>query len=358
MRILKFELKKLAQTPMFWVFALLSIALNAYSITNTNYLVKEINEFSREVYTCGEYKNPEIGDVYADYPGGIYAERITAHYNLSPFLANLMQSKYEKMQSVADEFSRQEISHYLYAGGMTTYIHGRLFSSVMRLILTQAALFAALAMLCSLGYERQNKTESVVYPSRTGRKIMRHKYLAGLIFGAVGFAIIAAGTFAVYFSVWDYSGFWQSNVSSAFNTIFDMITGQRPFITWQSFTVSEYLTATAALGFVLTIVFAGVAGVIGLLFRNTYTAFGVFGIMLLSMMFLCMLSAEMGFMALHYVTTFTPVIVWYMVSQWFTDMGAIAILPWHETWAMAFNLIALAIFTLLAMRYFRRRDLL
>jgi len=358
MRILRFELKKLAQTPMFWVFALLSILLNAFAISNDSYWAKELNEFSREIYVSGQYKDPEIGDVYADYSGEDYADRIIKSMNLSGITEKLIRSKYEKMQAVAYEFSEQEISYYIYAGSATTDIHKQLFRYVMRLILTQTALFAVLSVLCSLGYERQNKTESVVYPSRTGRKVMRHKYLAGLIFGAVGFIIISTGTFVVYFSVWDYSGLWQSNVSSGLNYINDLTTGLRPFNTWQSFTVTEYFTATIILGFILTIVFAGLAGVIGLLFRNTYTAFGIFGLLVISMMFICVLTANAGFAELHLATTFTPTLLWYNCYMWFTDMGAMAVIPWHETWAVVLNLLALAVFTVLAMKYFRRRDLL
>lgn len=358
MRILKFELLKLIQTPMFWVFAVLSIGFNAFIIIGDGYWADELNQFSREVYASGEYKDPEIGDVYADYTSEFYAERIIDSLNLNGITEKLMRSKYEKMQVVADDFSEQGISYYFYADGLTTVIHKQLFSSVMRLILTQAILFAALAMLCSFGFERQGKTESVVYPSRTGRKITRYKYLAGLIFGAAGFAVIAGGTFAVYFSVWDYSGFWQSNVSSAFNTVSDVVTGVRPFITWQSLTVAEYFAAVVGLGFALTMIFTALAGVVGLLFRNTYTSFGVFGLLTLSMMFLCMLFGNIGLPGLYFATTFTPVITWYTVQQWFNDMGSLSIIPWQEVWAVALNAVLLTLLTIVSMRIFNRKDLI
>jgi hypothetical protein len=358
MRLLKFELKKLIQTPMFWVFAALSIGFNSFIIIGDSYWAGELNQFSREVYESGEYTDSEIGDVYADYSGEAFAERIVAHLGLEGLNARLMRAKYEKMQAVADDFSEQGISYYFYADGLTQTIHTQLFSKVMRLILVQTALFAALAMLCSLGYEKQSKTESVVYPSRTGRKVMRHKYVAGLLFGAVGFILIAGLTFAVYFSVWDYSGLWQSNVSSAFNYIPDIVTWKRPFITWQSFSVAEYFTAFVGLGFALTLVFAALAGVIGLTFRNTYTSFAVFGLLSLFMMFACMLFGSLGLMTLHYVFTFSPVVVWYMAGQWFTDMGATSIIAWQETWAVAFNFVVLAGFSALAMKLFRKRDML
>jgi hypothetical protein len=358
MRLLKFELKKLIQTPMFWVFVLLSIGFNSFIIIGDAYWAGELNQFSREIAATGKYTDPEIGDVYADYSGEAFAERIIAHLGLEGPNARLMRTKYEKMQAVADNFSEQGISYYFYADGLTQTIHTQLFSKVMRLILVQTALFAALAMLCSLGYEKQNKTESVVYPSRTGRKIMQHKYAAGLLFGAVGFVLIAGLTFAVYFSVWDYSGLWQSNVSGAFNYIFDIVTGERPFITWQSFSVSEYFVAFTGLGFALTLVFAALAGVIGLTFRNTYTSFAVFGLLSLFMMFACMLFGSHGLQTLHYVFTFTPVVVWYMAGQWFTDMGAAAIIPWQETWAVVFNIVVLTCFTAIALKLFRKRDLI
>jgi hypothetical protein len=107
MRLLKFELKKLIQTPMFWVFALLSIGFNSFIIIGDAYWAEELNQFSREVYISGEYTDSEIGDVYADYSGEAFAERVIAYHGLEGLNARLMRSKYESMDKSAAMHSAQ-----------------------------------------------------------------------------------------------------------------------------------------------------------------------------------------------------------------------------------------------------------
>ncbi|NLY98782.1 MAG: hypothetical protein GX082_15435, partial [Clostridiaceae bacterium] len=51
------------------------------------------------------------------------------------------------------------------------------------------------------------------------------------------YALLAFITFLVYFGINDFGGIGKSFVSSVFNYRIDLIAGDRPFITWQSFTV-------------------------------------------------------------------------------------------------------------------------
>jgi len=363
MRILRFELRKLVQAPMFWIFIALSIAFNAFYI-NANLMMqhrRHFNTLSREVAISGEYTDPEIGNIFEYYRGEIFAENIINAMELTGIAEWLMRAKYERLDLVAAEFAEQNVSYYIYAGGEwgrdTVDLHLFLFRDIMRMVFAQVIIFAALALLYLLGHERQNKTESVVYHTKVGRKIMRHKYAAGLLFGAVGFAMITGGTLATFFSLWDFSGFWRANVSSGNHYIVDFVSGTRPFITWQSFTVAEFLTATLILGFFLTMVFTGIAGVIGLLFRNTYLAASIFGLSLFTTFFLFVLFQNIGASTLFIIFIFSPVMLWFGSFQWFTDMGNMGIVPWHETWTIVFNLVLLAISTAIAGRRFSRKDM-
>jgi hypothetical protein len=228
----------------------------------------------------------------------------------------------------------------------------------MGLIMAEAGILAALAMLYSLGYEHQNKTESQVYSSKAGRRILRHKYLAALIAGAAGFALIAGLTFALYFSVWDYSGLWNANVSSGNNTIFDPLLGELPFITWQSFTVGGYLAAVTALAFALTLVFALFGGVFGLLLiRSTYAAFIAAGMTLFASFAAGIVLLDAGFIGGYYAAMLTPVNLWSLRRGWLTDMGSSALFAYHETWGIALCFAVSAIVTVVALRRFKRKDM-
>jgi ABC-type transport system involved in multi-copper enzyme maturation permease subunit len=60
---------------------------------------------------------------------------------------------------------------------------------------------------------------------------------------------------------------------------------------------------------------------------------------------------------LQYLFAFSPTITWFTAPQWFTDMGAFAIVPWQETWAVAFNLALFFVLSVLAVKLFRKRDM-
>lgn len=357
MRILKFELLKLIKTPMFWVFMVLSLSLNIMVIVSESGWNREVNELSREIATSGEYTDSEIGNIYADYNASEIADSIIEAVPLNPTLERLMRDKYDRQQAVADEFAENGESYYIYAGGMTQHIHQLLFGQIMGLIMIEAGLLAALAVMYLIGYEKLNKTEFAVYSSKKGRCVIRNKYAAGLLFGAGGFVTIALSTFAVYFSVWDYSGFWKANVSSANNMFFDPIVGFRPLVTWESMTVAEYFARYLLIAFVLTLILAAFGGVIGLLLRNTYTAFIVFAASFLAMLAVGFVFADIGFYTGVYVATFNPAWLWLLRPHWFADMGMNTLFPWHETRGIIINAVIIMGLTTIIMKRFKRKDM-
>jgi hypothetical protein len=356
MRILKFELRKIIQAPMFWIFAALSIIVNAFMIFSGG--AGWLNEYSREIAESGQYKDYEDRvNVYADYDAAQYAQSALEREPLNPLLERLMREKYERQQTVADEFNEEDVSYYVYAAKATRHIHSLLFHTTMGAIFIQAGILGGLAMLYSLGYEQQNKTESHIYASKTGRKIMRHKYLAGLIAGIAGFVLIGGATLAMYFTAWDYSGFWQANVSSGYNYISDLVHPTRPFITWQSFSVAEYFGVSLALTFALVIVIMMFSGVVGLVFRNTLTSFIAAGMLLLGTLVSESFFSSLGLMTFAHTARLSPLYIWQQREVWLTDMGVSALFAYQEIFGTVFNVMLFGLFTLIAARRFKRKDL-
>ena len=339
---------------MFWIFTALSIIVNAFMIFGGG--AGWLNESSREIAESGQYRDYEGVNVYADYDASQYAESALEREPLNPFLERLMREKYERQQTVADEFNEDGLSYYVYAHKATRSIHSLLFHTTMGSIFIQAGILGSLAMLYSLGYEQQNKT-GYIYASKTGRKIIRHKYLAGLIAGIVGFAIIGGATLAMYFTAWDYSGFWQANVSSGYNFISDSLHPTRPFITWQSFTVAEYFGISLALTFALVIVIIMFSGVVGLLIRNTFTAFVAAGMLLFGTFVSESFFGSWGLMTFAHAVRLSTVYIWQQRSVWLTDMGVSALFAYQEVFGTVLNIIVCGLFALIAARLFKRKNL-
>lgn len=381
MRILKHELKKLLCMRMLWVFVAICFMLNVglvlgyrykivdYSffsyVTNTasitgNVLGKEFSEKLSSVPDSeeksrlkDETKNPTA--IYKNYDAASLAEAYIGLYGISGIGADLLTAKYERLQSTVDHLGQEAADFSLYAADTTAEMHGLLFGIVLRAIITESCILAALIMLYLCTYEHQNKTEASVYSTKIGRGVFRYKLIAGLIISVICFVAIACMSLMFYFHVFDYSQLWDASVSSGFNYISESI-GIKPFITWIPFTVMGYLWAVLGLGLGLTLVFAVMGACIGLLSRNGYMGTLLFFLLALAMMAAPYIFAETGIWSGYFLSEFSPVCLWYSSPRWLTDLGNVSVIPFHETLGILFNIIIWGILGFLAYQYIKRKD--
>ncbi|MCL1884481.1 MAG: hypothetical protein FWF81_12130 [Defluviitaleaceae bacterium] len=374
MNIIKHEIKKIIMFPAIIGFVLLSLSLNIVVVaTMQNSYANFIADASRITgVNLGTDFNESIGtlgaNTYADmlrvqtqnrqdvlysYNTRYLADVIVEWLELSGLSERLMRNKYERFQYAA--YARQAAgdSMTLYFAEITAWRHEALFEITMGLLLFQGAVLATLIMLLSIGYESNAKTELVVYSTKVGRNINRHKLIAGVAVSFVAYILLAAITLALYFMLNPMGGTWGSSVSSGFNFIRDgMMT--RPFVTWHSFTVFEYLLASIGISVGLVLCFALMAYAIGLLIKNSYVGFLVIialkGVLLL-------LPSYSPFMMLNLTITKTPICLVILRGQWFTDGGANVIWPNFEIVGVIGSLVVLAIISLWSVSRFKVRNL-
>ena len=357
MRLYKWELKKLVSAPAVWVFLALCAAFNILIIAENSYESAWANEISREIARTGERRYTDREDIFMGYDTSYLADVFVKAFRLRGGSEALMRGKYERLQAVVRRNAEAAVSLDIYADGATYEAHRSLFRKTLFPIFTESILFAVLSALYTLGYEHQQKTEPLVYGTRTGRAVTRHKRAAALTAAACGFALLAALTLAVHFAVWDFSGLWNSNVSGMMNYVIDE-PGTRPFITWANLNVAQYLAAVLALGFALTVVFSLIGSVTGLLTGNTYYGFMVVFLLCALLLTSVFFFAEAGLGWGMMVSTFTPVAAWFSSRIWLTDMGGWGFIPFHETTVVLGSLALLSIIVMLASRRFLRKDVL
>lgn len=214
-----------------------------------------------------------------------------------------------------------------------------------------------LGTLYLLGYEGMHRTESLACASRTGRRLRRTKVLAALGASLVLLALVAVPTLGLYFARFDYGGIWDASVSSQFNYLSDLML-IRPFLTWGDFTVAEYLAAALVLGAALTAAFSLLASLCGTLVRSPYLAALVLGLLCFGGLGLTSALGNLKLWVGYVLSCFQPTIVWLCCGGWFTELGLNAVLPWQETIAVGADLLLLGAGTALALRHFRRKDVL
>lgn len=381
MRILKAELKKMVSMPMLWGFLVICLMLNIgivflyqQKIVDYSYFsyVGDIsavtgnvlgNEFSKKLSAMpdsaekrclvSETKNPV--PIYKNYDAGELADAYIGLYGMSGIGADLLQIKYERLQSAVESLNQEGAEFSLYSAGTTVQMHDLLFGVVLRAVITECCILAVLIMLYLCGYEYQNKTEFAVYTTKTGRGIYKYKFAAGLISSVICFVFIACLTLLVYVSFFDYSQIWGCSVSSGFNYISEMI-GIKPFLTWIPITVGGYLIATLGLGLVLTLVFAMMGAFIGFLIRSNYVGALLFFVIALAMMTVPYMFSKAGIWSWYFLLQFTPVRLWFVQPDWFTDMGSVSVIPFHETAGVLFNVFLWGSLLFIAWQYVKRKD--
>ena len=380
MTLLGYEWRKLARMPALWAVLTLCAIFNCTQMLEIAPYIDLFNEAGEAASQLGQRVDGDFltglrqreqtacRDTLLEAVEGmdnvfetLDIQMLSAYYekymDSSPLAQSLMAWKYDMAEERAAHLARTGAAMDLYAGPVTTQVHQFLFGNLLLKVLMESAVLGMLSMLYLLGYEDIQRTTHAVCAARTGRKLWRRKVLAGAG-AAVGlYAVLAGSALAAFFTVWDFSGIWSASVSSQFNCHTDLLI-IRPFMTWADFSVAGYLAAVLLLGGVLVIVLALLAAVAGLLVRNVYLAGLVLMVLCTSGYAVGVALAELGWWELFVVFTFNPVLLLLEVNAWFTEVGMNTFIPWQETVGTVGGLALLSGGTALALRRFRRKDVL
>ena len=381
MSLVRYEWRKLFLLPALWAFLALSLLFNALLIcTLSEWDRAFFNDTSADAALLGQRVDqafcnglsalPEtenrtdllqsvtgLENIFETYDTGILKEFYTDVVENSQAAVSWMAWKYDTLSSRVDHLARTDAGMDVYAGPVTQGSHQFLFGTLMRSILGEAGIAAMLGTLYLLGYEEMHQTESLACASRTGRRLRKVKVLASLAASPVFLILVAAPTLGLYFARFDYGGVWSASVSSQFNYLTDMLL-TRPFLTWGDFTVAGYLAAVLALGAALTAAFSLLAALCGVLVRSPYLAALVLGVLCFGGLGLTSALGNLKLWVGYALSCFQPIVVWLCCGGWFTELGLNAVLPWQETIAVGADLLLLGAGTALALRRFRRKDVL
>jgi hypothetical protein len=339
--LFRYELKKLLRAPAIIVFVVLCLILNAV-IAIGNYNAYE------------EPSDAEPVNVFENYPAGDLAEGYIKKYGVTGANADNIRAKYAKLQPVIGEKAANGDALSRYFGDLTHLRHSLLFGTILKVILMESCLLALLFALLSVTYEKARNTEHTVFSSKTGRRIMRVKLAASLTASLAATAVILAVSLLVVFVRFGWRGVWGENVSSDFN--FTIGEFPKPFITWHSFTVLEYLWAVIGAALLLAVCFCLLGYAVGVAVRSGYG----------SVITAIAILALMGFAEPLFPTgsitksalNLDPVGLWWNCGAWFTDGGPNIIWPDFESVGLAASLAALSLAAFIITKTFRRKEIL
>lgn len=385
MAVYRYEIKKLLSSVSVWGFIAICLMFNLFLVINSsghkyadfigaissdtgNILNQsfyaslsqlKISDEQMELLEQLKSDTDNVTDVFDDYDTKEIGERYIAASGATGRFAENIRQKYMLLQNVVNEKGEKNESQTLYFAGATYTRHQQLFNSLIGWLLIEGILISVLLVFLSVGYERTQRTEAIVYSAKKGRKVLLTKISASISVGLSAYMLLTLFTLLIYFISNDYGDIWNSNVSSLFNYRYDLIAGYRPFVTWHSFSVAAYLIAMLGISTSLILCFSFMAFGIALIIDNHYMGFLVYLAMNATIVALPMQIPQTLTAGLYvrYYSMLTPVWLWLKHSIWFTDGDVDILWPHFETLGISVSLLALIIFSMLSNTYFRKRDL-
>ncbi|WP_422659812.1 hypothetical protein ACK8P5_04625 [Paenibacillus sp. EC2-1] len=379
------ELRKLLSSLAVWGFIAVCLLYNIYLVTSYSgdpyadfvgtvskdtgdTLGQSFNEKLSQFSASGEQRGyleqlradtHHVIDVFEDYETKGIGESYILAGGATGRFAEAIRDKYLALQKVVDVKAANDESLTLYFGESTYNQHQKLFNGLTGWLIVEGALISVLMVFLSVGYENNQKTGAVVYSTRVGRRILRTKMTSSLSAGIGVYALLALCTFLIYFLLNDYKGIWGSSVSSVFNYRFDVFAGHRPFVTWYSFNVFTYFLAMLGMSAGVIVCLSLTAICVGVFIRNHYIGFMVFLAINAAFIVFPMQIPQTMTESLYvkYYSMLSPVWLWLKHSLWFTDGDSDILWPHFESLGLCVSLIVLIALCLLALIYFRKRDL-
>lgn len=340
--LLFYELKKVVFQP-FILFLVIGCVIG-----NGLYVFTLSNNISDSKALSAKASN-----IFLDLKTSELADHYIRKYDMSEQNAQNIRSKYEKVQVVIEQKGTNLEALSLYFGIQTPYQHRMLFGDFFTIIIAQLCLLALFSSLFLVSFEKNNRSEALIYATKVGRNVQKTKLVA-IVLTTLWFSlVIMSSGLLFYFLRFDYSKVWSDFVSSGFNSaVYEF---GKPFITWMPMTVQAYLMAQIVLAVCLAFCFAFLGYVVSLFIRKSYSIF-IVTIFILSFLFLLKYFFPMGSIgrALFYLS---PIWLWKSSGEWLTDGGAEVLWSFFEIRGMSLTLLLLLLLTVLGQSVFNKKEI-
>ncbi|MDY0408688.1 hypothetical protein ACFFIS_14155 [Virgibacillus soli] len=380
LRIIPFEIRKLFEQPMIFLFFIASLFLNTMYIATAeldqsylNYvqetevktgtlITSEFHEKLSNQYTSRNQQRllietAKLENVFQHYATEVLGQEMINYFQIQGSVAEKMKIKYEKLTSVVHELAEEQAALEMGTAGETmsifTFIRNRLF----RAILGESLIFALLLGLYGSTSERLTKTDVLVVTSKTGRKTQVGKYAASFILIFLFYVTMVMLTFGIFNHMYPIGTLWETSMSTQFHlNVYVPQSLEIPFIPWQPMTLLNYTILSIVLGGLLIIICHGFNFLIGLWTDHLFRGFIVFVIMYVVFLGLEQIINQMGWWNLHSLLMWHPISLWKVQGYWFTEMGPYATIPWQESIAMVINIFLLGIGGILTSKFYATKE--
>lgn len=408
MRITWYEMKKALTSPIIVILLILFIAFNAFQVISQSYAKGELKVVNDITITYGnaitedslermqENMQEDVKQLGAEQDYQTYLEKMTfekyeeanaeeqkaidqlslksMYYGLGTNLeaqytginmddlreglfatstmdgqlAEFMDRQFTGWENRYDEIVETgEYKEWFFSGEYR--IHSELFRSLVKNIAVQSVLLVAMATALIVSYEAEQRTQSITYTTKKGRKLIWHKFSASLITAILLFLVLTGVSLGIFFAVYDFSNFWNTPVSSGLNWEYKL-----PYITWWPFTVWQFLILAIITELFVVLIVSILTFALSIYIKNSYFTWILCMALLVALFILP--SFLVGSPWLQFFTSLN--ITWVLLNphMYFSGGTDVMMIQYFELWSILLGLMITLLCNSWAIRRFFKKD--
>lgn len=268
-------------------------------------------------------------------------------YSLPSWLEGKMVAEFDGWESRYDEIvATNEYKQWFFLSNYR--MHSELFRSHMKTLAVEGVLLVVLLTAFITNYEFEHRTQLVIYPTKKGRKLLLNKGLASILASLIVLAILFGGTLATYFTIYDYSAVWQASISSGFNWEYRL-----PYIMWWDLSVGQYFGLALGILIAILIIVVMLTFTIAVFVKNSYYTW-IIAVLLLMATFIVPAYFSNG--VIVWLSSFNISLLLMNPHHYFNGGTSFTMTQYHEVWTLFIWFAVASIGVCLAIRYFKRKD--
>ncbi|WP_176140585.1 hypothetical protein [Halobacillus salinus] len=258
-------------------------------------------------------------------------------YGLNGGAEDVLNQQYKKAEQRKKELVGNQEHLSFFFNGFKFEMHTLLFKDLGRFLLFEAMVLTVLISAYITTFEFENRTDSTLFSTKRGRKLMKDKWIAACISSFTFSSLLFTISLAIYFLMYDYRGVFFSSFSNIF-----MAETELPYITWWNLTFLEYLFFFIGTGLLLQTLFSSLTYLLSIKWRNSYYSYIAFAILFGAFTLLAGLIP--GNTVLFFAGQFTPFTMMMNPQTWFTINNPLTVFPFYEaatitTWGTALTFL-------------------
>lgn len=262
--------------------------------------------------------------------------------------SNFMEQEFNGWEKRYEEIiATNEYKQWFFAGDYR--IHSEMYRTLLKNIAIQSVLIVALMTALIANYEVDQRTQQVLYTTKKGRLLMRHKFSASLVLASLTFFILITAAFGLYFIIYDFSGVWNSVVSSGLNWEYKL-----PYITWWELTIWQYFLLAVGIEWVVVVIVSMLTFTISFYVKNSYFTW----IICMALLIGVFLYPELfnAFPFLKFLATLNLTLLLLNPHMYFSGGTSLTMVQYFELWSLLIWAVIAVIVSLVSYQRFLKKD--